>query len=317
MLFGEAISRRWNHFPAPRGPVPAKPSWAWRLPEALPALRASEEDWIDRARVEELFGCSKTVAWRILRYCGIQPGPGGALACRRQDLIECLERVAQDGGPIGREIARRQRLDGILERLRPAVIANLTRVVRDDQALALLNTRFDKLPANVTLTPTSLHIDFFGTEDFLAAFGAVVFALNNDYETISGFLEGALPQSKLAHLAGLVFLRAAWLTTADSDRASRPARPDAPHFFLPPSRCGGLEKLFWIRRICLGCSWHNHIRLGRLRFCWRPFARVAGRGWCVVCSTRHQKSTLNRRRDVGLRVQSRRQQSLDACFPGL
>ena len=176
--------------------MPAKPSWAWRLPEALPALRASDEEWIDRARVEELFGCSKTVAWRILRYCGVQPGPGGALACRRQDLIQRLERIAEEDGPIGREIGRRQRLDELLERLRPAVIANLTRVVRDDQALALLNTRFDKLPANVTLTPSSLHIDFFGTEDFLQAFGAVVFALHNDYETISGFIEGALPLGK-------------------------------------------------------------------------------------------------------------------------
>jgi hypothetical protein len=176
--------------------VPAKPSWAWRLPETLPALRASDEEWIDRARVEELFGCSKTVAWRILRYCGIQPGPGGALACRRQDFIARLEHIAQDGGPIGREIGRRQRLDGILERLRPAVIANLTKVVRDDQALALLNTSFAKLPPNVTLTPSSLHIDFFGTEDFLQAVGAVVFALNNDYETISGFIEGAFPRGK-------------------------------------------------------------------------------------------------------------------------
>ena len=176
--------------------MPAKPSWAWRLPEALPALRASDEEWIDRARVEELFGCSKTVAWRILRSCGIQPGPGGALACRRQDLLERLERVAQDGGPIGREVSRRQRLDQILERLRPAVIANLTKVVRDDHALALVNTRFEKLPPNVTLTPHSLHIDFFGTEDFLQAFGAVVFALNNDYEAISGFIESALPRSK-------------------------------------------------------------------------------------------------------------------------
>jgi hypothetical protein len=176
--------------------VPAKPSWAWRLEEALPALRASEEDWIDRSRIEEFFGCSKTVAWRILRYCGIQPGPGGALACCRQDLIGRLERVAEGGGPITHEIARRQRLDEMLERLRPAVIANLTKVVRDDQALALLNNRFDKLPANVTFTPNSLHIDFFGTEDFLAAFGAVVYALNNDYEAISGFMEGALPGSK-------------------------------------------------------------------------------------------------------------------------
>jgi hypothetical protein len=169
--------------------MPAKPSWAWRLPEALPALRALEEEWIDRRRLEELLGVSKTVAWRMLRQCGVEPGPGGALACRREDLIQRLERIAEDGGPVASEIARRERLEELLERIRPAVIANLTKVVRDDQALALLSTRFNRLPANVALTPASLHIDFYGTEDFLQAVGAIVFALNNDYEAISAFIE--------------------------------------------------------------------------------------------------------------------------------
>jgi hypothetical protein len=44
-------------------------------------------------------------------------------------------------------------------------------VVREEQGLALVNSRFGKLPANVTLTPTSLHIDFYGTEDFLQQSG--------------------------------------------------------------------------------------------------------------------------------------------------
>lgn len=177
--------------------MPAKPSWAWRLPEALPALHACEDEWIDRRRLEELLGISKTVAWRMLRQCGVGPGPGGALACRREDLIQRLERIAGDGGLIQSEIARRQRLEGLLDRMRPAVIANLTKVVRDDQALALLSTRFHRLPANVTLTPHSLHIDFCGTEDFLQAFGAVVYALHNDYEAISAFIEEDNPSKPI------------------------------------------------------------------------------------------------------------------------
>ena len=169
--------------------MPAKPSWAWRLPEALEALRNCPEEWIDRRRVEELFGCSKTVAWRILRHCGVEPGPAGALACRREDLLERLEAVAAGGGIVEREMHRMLRVEALLDQVRPEVIANLTRVVREDQGLALVNSRFGKLPANVTLTPTSLHIDFHGTEDFLQAIGAVVFALNNDYERISHFIE--------------------------------------------------------------------------------------------------------------------------------
>ena len=145
--------------------MPANPSWAWRIPDVLSALRGYPEQWIDRRQVEELFGCSKTVAWRILRAAGVEPGLGRALLCRREDLIARLERI------------------------RPAVIANMTKVARDDQAHALVNTRFKNLPPNVELTPTSLHIDFHGTEDFLQAFGAVVYALNNDFEAVQQHIE--------------------------------------------------------------------------------------------------------------------------------
>jgi hypothetical protein len=169
--------------------MPAKPSWAWRLPTALDALRKYPEEWIGRREMEELFGCSKTVAWRILKHCGVQPGPSGVLACPREQLVRRLETIASGDGTVEREIARLARLEAVLERLRPAVIANLTKVVRDENALALVNTRFEKLPPNVQLTPSSLHIEFHGTEDFLQAVGAVVYALNNDYESISGFIE--------------------------------------------------------------------------------------------------------------------------------
>jgi hypothetical protein len=169
--------------------VPASPSWAWRLPEALSALRSCPEEWIDRRHIEELFGCSKTVAWRILRHAGVEPGPGRALLCRREDLIARLERIAAGGGAVEREIARRERLDQMLERIRPDVIANMKKVARDEGALALVNTRFQSLPPNVEFTPTSLHIEFHGTEDFLQAFGAVVYALNNDFEAVQQHIE--------------------------------------------------------------------------------------------------------------------------------
>src|SRR5215471_10852847 len=170
--------------------MPAKPSYCAKLPAGIEALRAMELDWIDRRQLGEILGVSKTVAWRLLRLCGVEPGPGGALVVRREDLVPRLERLARDGGPIELEIQRRGRLEDFLESVRPVVVANLTRVVRDPrQALELINTRFAKLPANVALTPRRLHIDFFGTEDFLQAIGAIVYALNNDYETISGFIE--------------------------------------------------------------------------------------------------------------------------------
>jgi hypothetical protein len=170
--------------------MPAKPSYCAKLPIGIEVLRAMEIDWIDRRQLEEVLGVSKTVAWRLLRLCGVAPGPGGALVVQREDLVARLERLAQDGGPIEREIQRHGRLEDFLERVRPAVIANLKRVARDPKhALELINSRFAKLPANVVLTPSSLHIDFFGTEDFLQTVGAIVYALNNDYEAISSFIE--------------------------------------------------------------------------------------------------------------------------------
>jgi len=172
--------------------MPAKPSYCAKLPTGIELLRAMEVDWIDRRQLEEILGVSKTVAWRLLRLCGVGPGPGGALVARREDLVARLEGLARDGGPIEREIHRRDRLEDFLERMRPTVVAKLTPVARDPkQALELINTRFAKLPTNVALTPSSLHIDFFGTEDFLQAIGAVIYALNNDYEAISRFIEEA------------------------------------------------------------------------------------------------------------------------------
>ena len=83
---------------------------------------------------------------------------------------------------------RRQRLAAYLDEIRPGVIAARTKVVPDQAAQALVNSRFAALPANVHLTPESLHIEFQGQEEFLAAIGALIYAVNNDFETVSRFL---------------------------------------------------------------------------------------------------------------------------------
>ena len=46
-----------------------------------------------------------------------------------------------------------------------------------------------KVASGVALTTGELKIEFFGTEDFMQKFGAVVYALENDYEQISAFIE--------------------------------------------------------------------------------------------------------------------------------
>jgi len=59
------------------------------------------------------------------------------------------------------------------------------------EANAVRQTRFDKLPANVTMTPRSLHIDFQDSGEFIAAVGAVLFALQNDLEEMREFIDAS------------------------------------------------------------------------------------------------------------------------------
>ena len=169
--------------------MPAKPSYAHRLKAAIETLQDGSASLIGRHDLEELLGVSKTVAWRILRHCQAQKGPGGALLFERLPLIARLQELAAEGGVIAREVARRERVDEQLLAMRSYLHSRQTKVVRDELAPALVSTRFQNLPANITFTPQSLRMDFYGTEDFLAAVGAIVYALQNDYPAISAFIE--------------------------------------------------------------------------------------------------------------------------------
>ena len=155
----------------------------------IEALEAGMMDWIDRRELEEGLGVSKTVAWRLLRRLGAREGPGNTLVLGRMEAIEGLKRLLAEGGVLDHEIRRRSRLEQYLDGMRAYVAANRTKIVADQRALDLVNTRFQELPPNVMLTPRSLHIDFQSAEGFLQAFGAIVFALNNDYQAIREFIE--------------------------------------------------------------------------------------------------------------------------------
>src|SRR3954451_24460307 len=95
--------------------MPAVPLYVPRLGPVIAALDALPTDIIDRRTLEEALGVGKWTAWRILKRCGAAEGPGGALVCRRPDLLAQLRRLQQDGR-FGPEIARGARaplsLDG-------------------------------------------------------------------------------------------------------------------------------------------------------------------------------------------------------------
>jgi hypothetical protein len=169
--------------------MPARPTYANRLPDLSRDLEAGPDEWIDRRYIQERLGVSKTVAWRLLRKMGAVSGPGSSLALTREQAIAGLKALQAEGSTIGLEIRRRDRVDRYLEAMRAYVAARRTTVASETPAAKLIETRFSSLPANVELTPRSLHIEFENAEDFLAAFGAVVYALKNDYEAVREFIE--------------------------------------------------------------------------------------------------------------------------------
>jgi len=170
--------------------LPAQPAYFHRLADAIEALEKLPSAWIDRRTLQTVLGVSKTVAWRLLCSCGASQGPGNTLICPRQELVAALEGLRSGQGCV-QELRRRQRLEDRLTQLVTAARAQRIRVVPDSRALALVSTRFTQLPGGVELSAARLTIDFHGTEDFLAKFGAVVFALQNDFEAVSRFLESA------------------------------------------------------------------------------------------------------------------------------
>jgi hypothetical protein len=168
--------------------MPATALYVHKLADGIQALRAISADWIDRRMLEEALGVGKWTAWRILKRCGAQDGPGGSLVCLRVDLIARLQALQQDGR-LAPEIVRRQRVERYLEEIIRYAGHKHREIARSAKAVELMSRRFSTLPPGVELHPAELRIQFSGTEDFLQKIGSVVFALNNDYEAISEFIE--------------------------------------------------------------------------------------------------------------------------------
>lgn len=169
--------------------MPSVPFWVHQLKDAIEILEKHPSDFVDRRTLAEALGVSRWTAWRILTGCGAQKGPGGALFCRKAELIMQLrDRGAR--GDYQFEIERRNRVDNYLQKALITASRKQIRLTRTpEEAVQLRNTRFSSLPSGVDLSRTELKIEFVGTEDFLEKVGAIVFAIHNDYETVSAFIE--------------------------------------------------------------------------------------------------------------------------------
>lgn len=168
--------------------MPARPAYFHRLSEALEVFRGLPQELIDRRTLQEVLGVSKTVAWRILRQSRASQGVGSSLACRRGDLIRSLEQIQQTGR-YQIEVRRRERLESHLGALLTAARSRHIKVAPEPNGGALMGTRFSALPPGIDLSPARLTIEFSGIQDFLQKLGALMFALQNDYDAICSHLE--------------------------------------------------------------------------------------------------------------------------------
>ena len=168
--------------------MPARPSYFHRLTDAIATFRRLPSEWIDRRTVEETLGVSKTVAWRLLRRCGATEGPGNTLVCRRETLIASLEHIYREDD-CQREVGRRDRLESRLGQLLAAARSRHVQLVPEGKGAEIVSSRFGKLPEGISLTSRELTVSFADSADFLRKIGAIVFALQNDYEAIREFID--------------------------------------------------------------------------------------------------------------------------------
>ena len=182
--------------------MPSVPVYLHRLAAGIATLEALPHDLIDRRTLEEALSVGKWTAWRIMRRCGAEDGPGNTLVCRRPELLARLRQLQADHR-FGPEIQRRDRLERYLDGIVQYASRQHKEVARHEEAEAILSTRFASLPPSIDLAPGELRITFQGADDFLQKFGAVVFALKNDFERIQEFIDngaGLTAQPKSASI---------------------------------------------------------------------------------------------------------------------
>lgn len=156
------------------------------LPGAFPAhlLVNGVFDLVSRGTIESLFSVKRWSALRILGQCermGAMPLEiGGATLYRREEILHALERLRAGESP---EIGRRRRLRQSLEPAAGTARLRGIEVSPAGPASDRLRSTVE-LPAGITWAPGRLTIEFSGRGDFLALVGALVFALQNNFEGV-------------------------------------------------------------------------------------------------------------------------------------
>lgn len=170
----------------PFRPAPPKQSASWirHIPAAIEQLGLMPAEIVDRDVVAGLFGLQRTAAVDLLRRLGAER-VGKNLAIKRATLMARLREI-QEMPEYTWAVDRRQQVERDLERARKFTAARKVKIpVGPDSDQVTMDT----LPPGITLTPSRLTIDFFGTEDLLRHLYELSQAVMNDFKRFQDFIE--------------------------------------------------------------------------------------------------------------------------------
>ena len=176
-------------------PLRIRAGWEHRLTDILKALKAAPGELVGRREVERIFGVSRATAIKILDRFGANLA-ANALVLRRSELVDRLQALTADPTVSFERERQADTLalvsrDSLGEFLGEAAqrLRNNATYARGEAAARQQASRFGDFPAEIDLTPSTLHIQFQGLQDFLMKVGSVVYALQNDLEAIAAFLD--------------------------------------------------------------------------------------------------------------------------------
>jgi hypothetical protein len=170
--------------------MPAKALWLLHIPEIVAQLEVFDVPMVDRAIIEQVFGLRRRRAIELLhRFGGYQAGR--TFLIDRRLLIGHLQSLIE-GDDFQRESRRKERLGGVIERLRESQTAARVKIPapRDVRSRMVAG-----LSAGIALEPGHLHIEFSGTEELLTKLYELSQAASNDFGRFREAVEPAEQRS--------------------------------------------------------------------------------------------------------------------------
>src|ERR1051325_1438166 len=158
--------------------MPAKPAWYGRLEQIVAELEALPGPWVDRSTLEFLLGVGPRRAQQIMAVCATERVGTSSLADRLL-LSEHLRQLAAGEDGI-HEKRRRRRRAAAVEEMRQTWISRPQVLV--EAPVAIVNQRWEDLPAGIELEPGRITVCFETPRQALERLLALAMAIGNNFQ---------------------------------------------------------------------------------------------------------------------------------------